>query len=224
MPTHARLHKYAHDLYLRLLEAPGSLTDAELLEMLLHMRRVPAAMRVASELLQRFGSIGGLLAADVGRQLEVAGMTEPAVILLKAAREIGVRASRDVLAAGPVFAAAPAIVDLCRALLAHEATERVHVLFLDTKRRLIRAEEVARGSTDYAAVRPRDIVKRALDLYATGLILTHNHPSGDPTPSRCDIEMTSDVRRAAALMEITVWDHIIVGKFGHISMKEANLL
>lgn len=125
---------------------------------------------------------------------------------------------------GPVFEASRTVVDYLNVSMAHEATEHVRVLFLNAGNRLIADEVVSRGSIMEVALSPREIVRRALEIGATALILAHNHPSGDPQPSKTDILVTHDVQRAAGLFEIIVFDHIIIARSGHVSLRAEGYL
>lgn len=211
-------------LYVRFMAAPGDLTDSETLAVLLGVCRVRGARRIAAALVARFGCLGAVLAADPARCREVPGVSEPVSLLLKVVRECGIRTARGVMTAGPVLVGGQAIADYCRVALAHEPVERVHAVFLDATRRPITAEELARGSVTAVNLTPRDIIRRALELHASGLILVHNHPSGNLTPSFLDVDTTRALRRAADLLDITLWDHLVVGKTGYLSLRDAGLL
>jgi DNA repair protein RadC len=144
--------------------------------------------------------------------------------MLKVVRESAVRLARQEVTNRPVLSSWQKVLDYCRARLAHEPTERFHLLFLDRKNVLIADEEQQRGTVDHTPVYPREVVKRALDLGASAIIMVHNHPSGDPTPSKADIAMTREVAKAAETLGLTVHDHIVIGRAGHASFKGMGLL
>ena len=169
-------------------------------------------------------SLGAVLAAEPARLRRFERINDRTYALFKALREAGRRVLRDDLAGRPVISSWTQLLDYCRASLAEEPTERFRVLFLDRKNKLISDELQQRGTVDHAPVYPREVVKRALELGAPALILVHNHPSGDPTPSRADIEITREVRDAARVLGITVHDHVVVGRAGTASMKALGLI
>ncbi len=202
----------------------GALPDYELLELIL-FHAIPRrdVKPLAKQLIDQFGSLGGVLAASRENLLR-AGLGETAADLLKATHEASARIvqadtkGRDVLSSGQK------VIEYCRARLAHSDVEEFHLLFLDRKNGLIRAEKQQRGTVDHTPVYPREVVKRALELSATAIILVHNHPSGDPSPSKADIEMTREIVRAAAALGILVHDHLIVGRHGHTSLKSLGVI
>ncbi len=200
-------------------------SDYELLELLLFfsIERIDVKP-LAKALLAEFGSLGAVLAAEPARLRRFERVNERTCALFKALREAGRRLLRDDLAPRPVISSWTQLLDYCRASLAEEPTERFRVLFLDRKNKLIRDELQQRGTVDHAPVYPREVVRRALELGATALILVHNHPSGDPSPSRADIEITREVAAAARALGITVHDHVVVGRAGTASMKALGLI
>lgn len=202
----------------------GALADYELLELIL-FQAIPRrdVKPLAKSLIDRFGSFGGVVAAT-REALENAGLGEVAIDLLKATHEAAIRLTRQAALERPVLGSWQNVLDYCRARLAHSAVEEFHLLFLDRKNGLIAAEPQQRGTVDHTPVYPREVVKRALELGASAIILVHNHPSGDPSPSRADIEMTREVQRAAAALGIAVHDHLIVGRAGHASLKGLGLI
>ncbi len=201
------------------------MADYELLELLL-FSAIPRidTKPIARALLRRFGTVGGILAAPPEALSQVPGIGESAIVALKASREIGRRASWEAVENRPVLGAWDAVLDYCRLKLAHEQTERFHLLFLDSKNALIADEEQHRGTVNHTPVYPREVVKRALELGATAIIMVHNHPSGNPKPSADDIAITRDVIEAAAPLGITVHDHIVIGKHGHASLRGLGLM
>jgi DNA repair protein RadC len=220
---HYRGHR--ERLRTRFREGGGTaLADYELLELLL-FQAIPRrdVKPLAKSLIERFGSFAAVLGASRAN-LEDAGLGETTVDALKAIQEAGIRLTRENAQSRPVFGSGQAVIDYCRAALAHAETEEFHVLFLDRKNGLIAPEKQARGTVDHTPVYPREVVKRALELSASAIILVHNHPSGDPTPSKADIEMTREVARAAAALGIAVHDHLIIGRSGHASLKSLGLM
>jgi len=178
----------------------------------------------AKALVTRFGSFAEAIAAPRERILEVEGMSEGAATQLKIVEAAALRLSKTRVLGRPVLSSWAALIDYCAASMARSPTEEFRVLFLDRKNMLLADEVQSTGTIDHTPVYPREIVKRALELGASAVILAHNHPSGDPTPSRADIEMTRDVADAAKALKITVHDHVIVGRSGHSSFKALGLL
>ncbi len=204
---------------------PERFQDYELLELLLfHTVDRVDVKPLAKALLQEFGSFGGVLAAEPNRLTRHARITARTVAHFRAVRESARRLLRAEIGDKPVISSWAQLVDYCRAGLADEPTERFRVLFLDKKNRLIADELQQRGTVDHTPVYPREVVKRALDLGATALILVHNHPSGDPTPSRADIEMTREVSTAATALGILLHDHVVVARGGCQSLRSLGLL
>ncbi|QQS15190.1 MAG: DNA repair protein RadC [Rhodospirillales bacterium] len=198
--------------------------DYELLELLLfHSIERIDVKPLAKRLLERFGALGDVLSADLER-LKDEGVDERTAIHFRAVREAGLRLARREVAERPVIGSWQKLLDYCHASLQHEKTERFHILFLDRKNVLIADETQQRGTVDHTPVYPREVVKRALELSASSIILVHNHPSGDPTPSRADIEMTKEVRTAAKALGIEVHDHLVIGRKSHASFKSLGLL
>ena len=171
-----------------------------------------------------FGGLGPLLAADASALMRLGGLSEMAAAALKVAEAAALAMLRTKITHKPVLASWDALLDYLRADMAHRMIERVRVLHLDTKNALIRDELVAEGSIDQAAVHVREVIRRAIDLGAASLILVHNHPSGDPAPSRQDIALTREIVDAARPLGISVHDHIIVGANGHSSMRAQGLM
>ena len=198
----------------RRFEAGGSnaLSDCELLE--LQLSRISPGCDVkdlARSLIDRFGDLGGVLAARRERLVQVAGLDPDIAVELNLTDAITRRSLRSRTLNRPVVSSWQALLDYCHATLSRETTERFRVLFLDTKNILIADEEQARGTVDHVPVYPREVVKRALELDAKALILVHNHPSGDPTPSLADIEMTKRIYDGCRVLDLVLHDHIIVG-------------
>jgi DNA repair protein RadC len=202
-----------------------ALPDYELLEFLLFMAQPRRDTKpLAKVLLARFRGIAGVLSAEPDSLLAVPGMGEAAVATLKAAREAGLRVLRTEVAKRPVLSSWQQLLDYCQAATGHAEIEEFRLLFLDRKNVLIADERQQRGTIDHTPVYPREVVKRALELGASALIMVHNHPSGDPTPSKADIEMTREVQKAAAVLGVTLHDHIILGRGRHASLRSLGLI
>ncbi|MEM9724975.1 MAG: DNA repair protein RadC [Pseudomonadota bacterium] len=197
-----------------------AVADYELLELVL-FRAIPRrdVKPVAKRLLSRFGGFAGVISADVARLREIDGLGEAAIVELKIVEAAAVAMLRDRVMDQPVLTDGDAVVDYCRAALAHRAVEEFRVLFFDSKNRLIADEALSRGTVDQVAVYTREVMARALALKAVALILVHNHPSGDPTPSRADIEMTREIVAAGRTMRVSVHDHLIIGATGAVSLR-----
>jgi DNA repair protein RadC len=210
----------------RLIEGgPDALLDHELIEYLLALA-IPRidTKPLAKALLHEFGGVAGLLTADAAAIGRVKGMGESSVAALKIVQAAALRLLRDKVSDQPILASWQALLDYLRADMAHKTTERVRVLHLNSRNMLIRDEAMAEGSIDQAAIHPREVIRRAIDLGSSAIILVHNHPSGDPAPSRADIALTRDIADAGKKLGITVHDHIIVGASGHSSMRGLGLL
>ncbi|KJS18721.1 MAG: hypothetical protein VR78_04120 [Hoeflea sp. BRH_c9] len=202
-----------------------ALADYELLELLL-FRLIPRrdTKPIAKALLARFGSLPEVLGAPTHLLTEVKGVGDSVATDLKLVAAIAHRMLKGELKDRHVLASWTSVIEYCRAAMAFEAREQFRVLFLDKKNALIADEVQQTGTVDHTPVYPREVVKRALELSATALILVHNHPSGDPTPSRADIEMTKLIIDTARPLGITVHDHIIIGRDGHASLKGLKLI
>jgi DNA repair protein RadC len=202
-----------------------ALADYELLELLL-FRAIPQrdVKPLAKALIERFGSFAEVVTAPPARLAEVGGMGEAAATELQIVHAASQRLARDRLRERRVLSSWTAVIDYCRAAMAFAEQEQLRVLFLDKRNQLIADELQQKGTVDHTPVYPREVVKRALELSATALILVHNHPSGDPTPSRADVQMTRQIVEVARPLGIEVHDHIIVGKGGHASLKGLQLI
>ncbi|GLS33808.1 DNA repair protein RadC [Mesorhizobium albiziae] len=199
---------------------PGALSDYEILEMLL-FRSIPRAdtKERAKALLKRFGSLAEVLGAPEQLIRELPDIGEAAALDLKVVAAAAQRMARGAIQGREILASWTQVLDYCRASMAFEQREQFRILFLDKKNTLIADEVQQTGTVDHTPVYPREVVRRALELSSTAIILVHNHPSGDPTPSRADIEMTKTIINTAKPLGIAVHDHIIIGKNGHASMK-----
>jgi DNA repair protein RadC len=209
----------------RLLDAgAAALPDYELLEFLLTAAQPRGDLKpLAKKLIDRFHGFAGVLAADRQALLAVPGMGDAAVAALMAVREAGLRLARTELRERPVLGSWQKVIDYCTAHIGFATVEEFHLLFLDRKNALITDERQQRGTVDHTPVYPREVVKRAIELGASALIMAHNHPSGDPTPSKADIETTREVAKAAALLGVTLHDHVIIGRGRHTSLKSLGL-
>lgn len=209
----------------RLLDGGGdTLLDHELVEYLLALA-IPRrdTKPLAKQLIAEFGGLGPLLSADT-TALRRAGLTDGAAAALRIAQASALRLMRTQVHGRPVLSSWQALTDYLHADMAWGGRERVRVLFLNSKNVLIANEEMWEGSVDQAAVHVREVIRRALELHATALILVHNHPSGDPAPSRQDIDLTREVADAGRRLGIAVHDHIIVGSGGHVSLRAQGLI
>jgi len=204
---------------------PDALLDHELIEYLLALA-IPRrdTKPLAKALLKEFGGIAGLLTADAHALARVPGMGETSAAALKTAHAAALRLLRGQVAERPVLANWQALLDYLRADMAHHAIERVRVLHLNSKNMLIRDELMQEGSIDEAPVYVREVIRRAIDLGSAALILVHNHPSGDPSPSRADIDITRQIAEAGKRLNIALHDHIIMGSEGHSSLRAQGLI
>ncbi|HEY4141844.1 MAG TPA: DNA repair protein RadC [Pseudolabrys sp.] len=202
-----------------------AVSDYELLELVL-FRAIPQrdVKPLAKALIAKFGSFAEVVAAAPARLAEIKGMGEAAITELKIVHAAASRLARGQLRKRPVLSSWSSVIDYCRTAMAYEDKEQFRLLFLDKRNQLIADEVQQVGTVDHTPVYPREVVKRALELSATALILVHNHPSGDPTPSRADIQMTQSIVDVAKPLGIVVHDHIIVGKEGHASFKGLKLI
>jgi len=210
----------------RLLAAgPDALADHEMLEMLLFLALPRRDTKpIARELLIRFGGFGPVVTASPGELRAVEGLGDAGIAALKLAQAAAVRLLRGEVVGKPVLGSWEALTDYLRAALGHEKTEQFHVLFLDTRARLMADEVMGRGTVNHAPVYPREIARRALELHASTVILAHNHPSGVTEASRDDIAMTREVRRALQPLGVGLHDHLIVTGESCVSMRAQGLL
>ncbi|MCC6888623.1 MAG: DNA repair protein RadC [Hyphomicrobiales bacterium] len=219
-------HGHRERLRRRFLEAGSeALSDYELMELIL-FRAIPQrdVKPLAKTLIATFGSFAEVVAAPPQRLREIKGVKDAVVTELKIVHAAAARLARGEVSKRPALSSGAAVLDYCRTTQAFAETEQFRVLFLDKRNGLIADEVLATGTVDHTPVYPREVVKRALELSATALILVHNHPGGDPTPSRADIEMTRIIVDVAKPFGIAVHDHIIVGKDGHASLKGLKLI
>jgi len=227
-PKTKRPHYHGHRQRLRdRFRATGGdgMPDYELLELLL-AQAIPRrdVKPLAKDLLDRFGSFAGVISAEDARLRAVSGMGDTSVAALKVVRAAAVRLLQQEVAGRDAISSWDKLVDYCRAAMAHETVEQLRLLFLDRKNVLIADEVQQRGTVDHTPVYIREVVKRARELGASALIVVHNHPSGDPTPSRGDIDMTNELKDALEKIGIALHDHVIVGRKGHQSFRAQGLL
>jgi len=203
----------------------GAVSDYELLELVL-FRALPRidVKPLAKILIQKFGSFAEAIAAPPARLAEIKGLGEAAITEFKIVHEAASRMTRGAVWQRPVLASWSGVIDYCRTAMAFADKEQFRILFLDKKNQLIADEQQQSGTVDHTPVYPREVVKRALELSSTAIILVHNHPSGDPTPSRADVQMTQAIVEVARPLGIEVHDHIIVGRGGHASLKGLKLI
>ena len=202
-----------------------ALPDYELLELYL-FNSIPRqdVKPIAKRLIERFGSYAAAIAAPIDQLTEVKGIGPKTALDLKIIVAAATRLGQQTVMDKPVLSSWTALMDYCRSAMQFEAKEQFRVLFLDKKNRLIKDEVLGRGTVDRAPVYPREVIKRALDLSATAIILAHNHPSGDPTPSQSDIDMTNKIVAAGKTMGIVVHDHIIIGRNDIVSFKTLGIM
>ncbi|PRY93019.1 DNA repair protein RadC [Hasllibacter halocynthiae] len=230
-PDHkGRLPSYIRDHRTRLRErflqgGEDAMPDYELLELIL-FRAIPRqdVKPLARRLLDEFGDLAGLMAAPTARLREVHGVGEAVAQEVKIVAAAARRLARTRVMQRPVISSWRAILDYLRTALAHETTEAFRCLYLDRKNALIADEGMGRGTVDHVPVYPREVLKRALELDASALILVHNHPSGDPTPSEADIMMTDRIRDGADALGLVLHDHVVIGAGGEVSFRAEGLI
>jgi DNA repair protein RadC len=203
----------------------GAVADYELLELVL-FRALPRrdVKPLAKALIAKFGSFAEVVSAPPARLKQEGGLSEICITDLKIIEAAAGRLMRGEVKRRTVLSSWSAVLDYCRAAQAFADKEQFRILFLDKRNQLIADEVQQTGTVDHTPVYPREVAKRALELSATAIVLVHNHPSGDPTPSRADIEMTQSIVEVAKPLGIAVHDHIIVGKDGHASLKALKLI
>ena len=212
-----------------LFDLPGALQpeldDASLLSLLmtrtLPQRDIPRAVET---LLKVFGSVAAVVAADPPELARAASLNATTITDLKLLQQLSVRLARSEACRRPVVSSWSCLIAYVRSALAHAPREQFRALYLDRKNVLLRDEFLAEGTVDHAPVYPREVIRRALEVSASALILVHNHPSGDPTPSRADVEMTKQVVQAGRALNVEVHDHLIVGRDGVASLKQLGLM
>lgn len=202
-----------------------AMPDYELLELLL-FRAIPRqdVKPLARALIDQFGDLAGVIGAPDARLREVTGVGDAVLTDLKLAGACAQRMARARIMNRPAISSWAALLEYCHTAMSRKETEEFRVLFLDRKNILIADEVLGTGTVDHVPVYPREIIRRALELNATALILVHNHPSGDPTPSQADIAMTEQIQRAAECLSITLHDHLVIGSASEISFRATGLL
>ncbi|SHI06667.1 RadC family protein [Bradyrhizobium erythrophlei] len=204
---------------------PDALSDYELLEMVLFTSQPRRDMKpLAKSLLKKFGSFAEVIHAPATRLREVDGVGDVTITQLKLIAAAASRIAKGQLQQRTMLSSWNDVIDYCRTSMAFADKEQFRILFLDKRNQLISDEVQQTGTVDHTPVYPREVIKRALELSATAVILVHNHPSGDPTPSQADIQMTRAIIDIATPLGISVHDHLIVGKNGHASMKGLRLI
>ncbi len=210
----------------KLLErGPDALADYELLEMLLFFAQPKGDTKpLAKRLINHFGSFAHVLAAPQDALLQASGLGPHSVAAIKLVQASAIRLARAEAVEAPVLSNWDRLIDYLTAAMARDKVEQFRILFLDTRNRLLADEKQASGTVNHTPVYPREVVKRALELHATALILVHNHPSGDPSPSDDDIDMTLEIRRATQVLGIVLHDHIIIGNGKWCSLRREGYL
>ena len=204
---------------------PDALSDYELLEMVLFTARPRGDVKpLAKTLIKKFGSFAEVIHAPEARLREVKGIGDRTITELKLIAAAAGRIARGQLQQRTALSSWNDVIDYCRTTMAFADKEQFRILFLDKRNQLISDEVQQTGTVDHTPVYPREVIKRALELSATAVILVHNHPSGDPTPSQADIQMTKAIIDIAGPLGISIHDHIIVGKNGHASLKGLRLI
>jgi len=229
LPT-GRLPSYIQDHRARLRArfvqgGATAMPDYELLELVL-FRSIPRrdVKPLARALLDKFGDFNRVVSAQADRLAEVKGIGEAVITDFKILEAAAHRMARSKMIQRHVISGWDAVLDYCHTTMAHRETEQFRVLYLDRKNVLIADEEQARGTVDHVPVYPREVAKRALELNASALILVHNHPSGDPTPSDSDIDMTAQINTALSALGLTLHDHLIIGKSRELSFRSEGFL
>ena len=224
-PPHAGMGHRARLRERLLTGGAEALADYELLEFLLFGAiRQGDTKPLAKRLIEHFGSFAAVLTAEPAALSQVKGMGEASAASLYAVSLAARRMARGAVREQPVLASWQSLLDYLAIDMGHLKHERVRVLYLDTRNRLILDHLAAEGSVDEAAIHPREVIRRAFDIGATALILVHNHPSGDPEPSRADIAITNRIAEAGRLLGVTVHDHVIVGRGTHVSLRAKGLI
>lgn len=209
----------------RFLESSGALPDYELLELILFSARSRGDVKpLAKRLLKQFGSFDKVIYADEHALRQVDEVGDAVIAALKTIRVAAQRLVRSQITDMPVIQSWSALMDYCKLAMGKSKVEELRVLFLNNRHALIADETMQRGTVNHTPVYPREIIKRALEHSAASLILVHNHPSGDPTPSKSDIDITQKIVEAAATVNVTVHDHVIITDAGHYSFKSFGLL
>jgi DNA repair protein RadC len=210
----------------RFLDAgPESLPDYEILELLLTLSRPRIDCKpLAKRLLNKFGTLPALMAANPDSLRSVEGVGEATIVALKIVQAAAQRMIKREVLEKPILASWDRVLDYCHSVMAHEMSEQFRLLFLDGRNALIADEMQQKGTVNHTPVYVREVVKRALELGAVSLVMAHNHPTGDPQPSRADVMVTREVMTALAAVGISLHDHIIIGRKGHASLRSLKLV
>ena len=209
----------------RFAQTPDALADYELLELVLFLAIPQKDVKpLAKDLIKRFGGLPEVMAAPIDELTKVDGIKDKTALALKSISALSHRAMKNELMSKPVLNSWTRLMDYCMSTMAHETKEHFRILFLNKKNEMIADEIQGSGTVDHTPAYPREIMKRALELGATALILMHNHPSGDPRPSEADIDMTRQIIRAAEPFNIVIHDHVIISKNGYSSFKNLGLI
>lgn len=218
-------HGHRERLRERFLHSPEALPDYEILELLLASALPRKDVKpMAKAMIERWGSFADVLSADLDDLATTDGLGRTSATILKIVREAAIRLAKAPIAERPVLSSWNDLLDYCSTAMASLRTEHFRLLFLDRKNMLIKDEVQQQGTVDHTPLYPREVVRRALALHASSVIMVHNHPAGDPTPSKADIDMTRLVRDALHTVNITLIDHLIIGRKGHASFKSMSLL
>ncbi len=219
-------HGHRQRLRERFLEGgTDALADYELLELVLFRANPRGDVKpLAKKLIDTFGSFADVISADPDRLKQIKGLGDAAVTEFRIVQATAQKLAQGKVMNRPALSSWRALLDYCQTIMAHEPVEQFRILFLDKKNRLIADELQSKGTVDHAPVYVREVMKRAVALNAAAIILVHNHPSGDPTPSRADIAMTKEIIDAGASLGIQVHDHVIIGKGMHASFKALDLI
>lgn len=203
-----------------------ALPDYELLEMVLYLGKTRGGdmKPLAKKLIKKFGSFGDVVSAEPARLMEVDGVGEVTAAAIKTVQASALRMAQSTVLNRPTLSSSAALIDYCTASMAYNKIEQFRVLYLDRKNTLIADEQQQEGTVDHTPVYPREVVGRALELGASAIIMVHNHPSGDPTPSRADIDMTAKISAAGKSLGVVLHDHIVIGRGQHASFKSMGLL
>jgi DNA repair protein RadC len=209
----------------RFLNAPEALPDYELLELLLFMAIPRKDVKpIAKQLIDRFNNMNGVLNASLNDLQSINGISHNTAIAIRAIRAAGLKLLQQDMMGRPILNSWSRLIEYCQAAMANENKEHFRLLFLNKKNEIIADEVQQSGTVDHTPAYPREIMKRALELGATAIILVHNHPSGDPSPSEADVQMTKAIQAAAAPFDIVIHDHLIVSRNGTTSFKTLGLI
>ena len=219
-------HGHRERLRRRLIDGGAeALADYEVLEFLLFAgMRQGDTKPIAKALLKEFGTLANVLNADPAALQQVKGVGEASAAALKGVAVAARRMARSEVKDRPVLGSWQALIDYLTIDMAHLTVERVRILYLDTRNHLILDHHLTDGSIDEAAIHPREVIRKAMDVGASAIIIVHNHPSGDPSPSRADIQITNRITEAGRLMGVTVHDHVIIGRNDHVSLRSKGVI